>query len=70
MARRRKTEKIDKSVAISRLAELYAKYLALEPEEGIEGKMEALEAVVKQQYPKDFRKMEIAATNMALGYRG
>lgn len=70
MARRSKQTKMDPKLAISSMAELYAKYLALEPEEGIEAKMEALEAKVKQQFPKDFRKMEIAATNLALGHRG
>lgn len=66
---RKRQPTFDYETALRAMAESYAQYFSLEPEDGIEQKVEILDESIKNQFPREFKKMERIATNMALGHR-
>ena len=63
-------KKIDPQTAVEKLARMYAKYFVSDDDKELELNIDAYEARVKAALPREYKKIEATATNLALGHRG
>jgi hypothetical protein len=67
--KQKRSQKMDRRVATNTLAKLTAKWFANDEDTENNVQLENLEMILKQQYPNEYKKIESAALNLALGNR-